>query len=287
MALPTSQRCCRSFHLSKRLRSIRHCSNSNQPPATPTHQHSSNLALADKVGIVIFAGISVGAGCLGVWQMQRYQWKINLIEEMNSRIHLEPVQLSCDLTQVDTEHALKELVGRRISVEGQFDHGREILLGPRSPPAGLIGATAQGMATNPQVGMDIISLLLIYISKHSPILSRRATISILHFDCGMGTFESFLLKAHLLPMNLLLSIRRNAVFINRGWVPLTTQSWSRPEGIVQLSTVVGTTESGSAFSPANNPNSGKLLWLEGKALLEASGLGGIAEPVIILDAIRK
>jgi cytochrome oxidase assembly protein ShyY1 len=38
--------------------------------------------------------------------------------------------------------------GRRICMDGTYDHTKEILLGPRTAP-GLEGQKAQGMATNP------------------------------------------------------------------------------------------------------------------------------------------
>lgn len=47
--------------------------------------------------------------------------------------------------------------GRRISLQGKFDHSQEVLLGPRTSP-GLVSKKAQGMASNPQ-GFFVITPL--------------------------------------------------------------------------------------------------------------------------------
>lgn len=54
---------------------------------------------------------------------------------------------------------LNSLKGRKISLTGQFDYTKEILLGPRSAP-GLATEKAQGMATNPQGYFVITPLYL-------------------------------------------------------------------------------------------------------------------------------
>jgi surfeit locus 1 family protein len=56
------------------------------------------------------------------------------------------------------DETLKECKGQRIQLKGTYLHDKEILLGPRSAPAGLFGAGAQGLASNPQ-GYYIITPL--------------------------------------------------------------------------------------------------------------------------------
>lgn len=48
--------------------------------------------------------------------------------------------------------------GKKVTLIGKFDHEKEILLGPRSAPAGLI-SPAQGLAINPQ-GYYVITPLI-------------------------------------------------------------------------------------------------------------------------------
>lgn len=73
-----------------------------------------------------------------------------MIEETKIRIFEAPVILPDRLTQVETSSFMNDNIGRRISLNGIFQHDKEILLGPRSAPAGLLGSVAQGLATNPQ-----------------------------------------------------------------------------------------------------------------------------------------
>ena len=54
---------------------------------------------------------------------------------------------------------MEQIRGRVLKVTGTFDHTAEILMGPRSAPAGLIGTAAQGLAINPQ-GHYVITPLI-------------------------------------------------------------------------------------------------------------------------------
>lgn len=77
------------------------------------------------------------------------------------------------------------------------------------------------------------------------------------------------------------------IFVNRGWVPKSAEAWSRPEGLLSLSTIVAVEEKMNTFSPVNAPGSKRLLWLEGKALLNATHLSVQADPVIIVEVVSK
>ena len=114
---------------------------------TPTESPSQVSKL---VGIFFFSSICFGAAGLGVWQTKRYAWKIGVIEEGQRKLN-DVADTLPDLTQADLVHYVNRMRGRRVAVTGKFDHSKEILLGPRSAPPGLIGAVAQGLAVNPQV----------------------------------------------------------------------------------------------------------------------------------------
>jgi cytochrome oxidase assembly protein ShyY1 len=90
--------------------------------------------------------------------------------------------------------------GRRISLDGVYDHSKEILLGPRSAP-GLETQKAQGMATNP-TGFFVITPL--YLNNG-------------YYDHD----DSLTVHSH---------NHRTRVFVNRGWKPQNCQEWSRPQG---------------------------------------------------------
>jgi cytochrome oxidase assembly protein ShyY1 len=87
----------------------------------------------------------------------RYNWKVDLIEETKRRANQPPVDIRGDFASHSSLNDNKEeLTGRRLIVEGNFDHSREVLMGPRSAPAGLFGPAAQGLATNP-LGFFVIT----------------------------------------------------------------------------------------------------------------------------------
>lgn len=213
-------------------------------------RHCSNYANAsirtkntDKLGIFIFSSISLGAGCLGVWQYRRYYWKVQIIDETCKKFKESPVVAPSSLSQLDLFEFVKAKNGEQIKVEGEFQHDKEVLLGPRSAPAGLLGPVAQGMATNPQ---------------------------------GYFVITPFYTKD------------RNIYFINRGWVPkaLAPRDWYHPTGVVKLTVCCSSEEKANTFSPKNDFQSKKLIWLESSSLILASGLGEECKPAIILELIE-
>ena len=115
--------------------------------SAPTESPSK---VSKMVGIFFFSSICFGAAGLGVWQTKRYAWKIGVIEESQRKLN-DIADILPDLSQADLVLYINKMRGRRVAVTGKFDHSKEILLGPRSAPPGLIGAVAQGLAVNPQV----------------------------------------------------------------------------------------------------------------------------------------
>ncbi len=70
--------------------------------------------------------LAVGFGALGVWQLERRAWKLDLISRVEARIHAPPVSLAGPaawggVTARDDEY-------RRVSATGQFMHERETLV---------------------------------------------------------------------------------------------------------------------------------------------------------------
>ena len=120
---------------------------------------TSNNSTKRNVGILLFSSVCILAGGLGVWQMQRYNWKIQLIEETKEKLQGNPVVLDNFKSQNELYEYMTKAVGHRIIVEGVYDHEKEILLGPRSAPTDLLtNGSAQGLALNPQ-GYFIITPL--------------------------------------------------------------------------------------------------------------------------------
>lgn len=69
--------------------------------------------------------IPAAAFCLGCWQVQRREWKINLIKEMDSKTKAAPTDLPADLN--DLEH----MEYHNIKVRGVFEHDEEMYISPR------------------------------------------------------------------------------------------------------------------------------------------------------------
>jgi hypothetical protein len=87
--------------------------------------------------------------------MKRYNWKIGVLEDSKKKLLEAPEKLPNTSIPQELLEAINQLKGRRVSVTGHFDHKAEILVGQRSAPAGLFGASAQGLAVNPQVPHSI------------------------------------------------------------------------------------------------------------------------------------
>jgi surfeit locus 1 family protein len=72
-------------------------------------------------GLTIACALLFAALCgLGIWQLERLQWKLALIARVNSHMAAAPLPLG----QIMTLQA-NEAQYRRVSLKGRFDHARE------------------------------------------------------------------------------------------------------------------------------------------------------------------
>jgi len=71
--------------------------------------------------------IPVSTLALGVWQVYRWKWKLQLIEVMEAKVHALPT----DFPFSDLE-SLESMEYRKVKLRGKFDYGKEALMGPRS-----------------------------------------------------------------------------------------------------------------------------------------------------------
>lgn len=75
--------------------------------------------------VSLFAGVMLaGFLGLGVWQMQRLHWKLDLIERVDARIHANPVPAPAFTTPVDRER--DEYT--RVTVTGTYLNDDEVLI---------------------------------------------------------------------------------------------------------------------------------------------------------------
>ena len=72
-------------------------------------------------GLTVACAILLAILCgLGVWQLERLQWKLALIARVNSHIAAAPLPLDAILAMAGDDAQY-----RRVRLDGRFDHGRE------------------------------------------------------------------------------------------------------------------------------------------------------------------
>ncbi|KAF7311055.1 SURF1-like protein [Mycena chlorophos] len=65
---------------------------------------------------------------LGTWQLQRLQWKVALIDELEEKLQLQAISLPKRINLA----VLPEFVFRKVSLRGKWDHDHSMLIGPRT-----------------------------------------------------------------------------------------------------------------------------------------------------------
>ena len=260
------------------------------------NQHSNSntdFTTSDYGGMLFFGSICMTTLILGIWQVSRYYWKIDLIEN-NKKAVKEPI-ININQINIDTindEHSLtkylKDKVGKRVSLTGTYLHKNSVLLGPRSIPEGIM-EKAQGMASNPQ-GFYIITPMVIRLNDNNN---------------NSNSSSSYFFKKN----NSIKDITDSAiVYVNRGWLPsskvqssaksidystINSSSKNGESENVNVIGIVGECEGSGLFTPKNDLSNSingsgdmnKLLWLEGKSLIQScngsNSNSSSSEPIII------
>ncbi|PIK38363.1 putative surfeit locus protein 1 [Apostichopus japonicus] len=89
---------------------------------------------------------------LGTWQVQRRKWKLNLIRELEEKVNADPIPLPDDITE------LEQLEYRKVNVQGEFDHSKEVYILPRSlNHQGGGGGGGGGFAPSGETGVHVIT----------------------------------------------------------------------------------------------------------------------------------
>ena len=93
-----------------------------------SHSHSASVAQRSSwKTFLLFAFLvlcSVVFASLGIWQVQRLSWKLDLIAAVDTRAHGNPVPIPA----VDTwsEVDIEELEYQRVMLSGEYDHDAEV-----------------------------------------------------------------------------------------------------------------------------------------------------------------
>ncbi|KAF8560004.1 SURF1-domain-containing protein [Imleria badia] len=77
--------------------------------------------------ILLLGFIPIFTFALGTWQLQRLQWKINLIDELEEKLQRDPILLPKRINV----SVIPEFTFRRVLLRGRWDHAHAMLLGPR------------------------------------------------------------------------------------------------------------------------------------------------------------
>lgn len=105
----------------------------------------------DPTGL-IFLVFPIGTFGLGLWQVRRREWKLNLVADLEEKTTSPPIPLPTDLSD------LEDLEYRKVTLCGTFDHNREILLGPRPlMVSGDIKTEGSGLISSGQSGYLVIT----------------------------------------------------------------------------------------------------------------------------------
>lgn len=103
----------------------------DDPNFTSILDNPPNLVRAGRrhgPGLIILAIIPVTAFVLGCWQVQRLQWKTDLIAKCEDRLFREPLPLP---PRVDPVAVAEDFDYRRVYCTGTLRHDQEMLIGPR------------------------------------------------------------------------------------------------------------------------------------------------------------
>ncbi|KXN88752.1 Surfeit locus protein 1 [Leucoagaricus sp. SymC.cos] len=74
------------------------------------------------VGIIPFFTFA-----LGTWQLKRLKWKINLIDELEEKLQLQPLSLPSKINL----SVIPEFVYRKVALKGKWDHAHTMIFAPR------------------------------------------------------------------------------------------------------------------------------------------------------------
>lgn len=90
-------------------------------------QHQSNGGAVKRlVGLVLIGLVVILTTGLGIWQLERREWKLALISRVEARIHAEPIAAP-DLAGA-SEAGVKALEYTRVTASGHFLNDRETLI---------------------------------------------------------------------------------------------------------------------------------------------------------------
>jgi surfeit locus 1 family protein len=110
---------------------------------------------------------------LGSWQIKRYFWKKDLVEERRKTLVSQPVKVGA---LPKTAEEAKKYEFRPIMLRGKFDHANEILVGPRSPPKDRSGGMGLADVKGETAGFFVVTPFVLEGDGGDKILVNRGWI---------------------------------------------------------------------------------------------------------------
>ncbi|KAJ7293129.1 mitochondrial protein required for respiration [Mycena rebaudengoi] len=78
--------------------------------------------------MILLGTVPIFTFALGTWQLQRLQWKVALIDELEEKLQLPPLSLPKRINL----SVIPEFVFRKVFLRGKWDHAHSMLVGPRT-----------------------------------------------------------------------------------------------------------------------------------------------------------
>jgi len=111
--------------------------------------------------------IPISAFGLGVWQVKRRSWKLELLKDLEDRTTAPPVPLPFD------QESLEKLEYCKVSVRGEFQHDKIVYIGPRSLFKDGNPASAGGLfGSSDGIGFHVITPFKLENSDQKILVNR-------------------------------------------------------------------------------------------------------------------
>jgi surfeit locus 1 family protein len=139
-------------------------------PNEKSENNTNSPPNQSKLVSVAFLAIPIITFGLGMWQVKRREWKLDLIRYMESRTEAEPIELPTDTREL--EKLIENHEYKPFKARGYFLHSKEVLLSPRHD--------ITGKSTMP--GALVITPFVVSNNPNLVILVNRGYVPYTHYQ---------------------------------------------------------------------------------------------------------
>ncbi|XP_015120257.1 surfeit locus protein 1 [Diachasma alloeum] len=132
------------------------------------YQQNNEEEKIDAIGWMLII-IPIGTFALGTWQVQRRQWKLQLLKDLYEKVSSEPIPFPEDPQE------LAKMEYRPVRVKGEFLYDKEIRMGPKSliMDGMAVGEKSGGlMSTTGSTGYWIVTPFKLYDRDLTILINR-------------------------------------------------------------------------------------------------------------------